>query len=142
MGFPEIAFNLFPGMGGYSLVARKAGMRLAEELIGVGESHTAEWHHGKGLVDQLFEPGEAYLATRTFIDTLKPKMNGIRAMLRARQRVLQLSRAELMEITEDWVDAAFTIDEKDLAFMERLVMLQNRRTSNLRQTMVSAANFA
>ncbi len=33
MGFPEIAFNLFPGMGGYSLVARKAGMRLAEELI-------------------------------------------------------------------------------------------------------------
>ncbi|PRX30677.1 DSF synthase [Paraburkholderia sp. BL18I3N2] len=141
MGFPEIAFNLFPGMGGYSLVARKAGMRLAEELIGVGESHTAEWHYGKGLVDQLFEPGEAYMATRTFIDTLKPKMNGIRAMLRARQRVLQLSRAELMEITEDWVDAAFTIEEKDLAFMERLVMLQNRRTSNLRQT-ANAANFA
>ena len=63
-----------------------------------------------------------------------------RAMLRARQRVLQLSRAELMEITEDWVDAAFTIEEKDLAFMERLVMLQTRRTSNLRQT-ASAANF-
>jgi DSF synthase len=63
-------------------------------------------------------------------------------MLRARQRVLQLSRAELMEITEDWVEAAFTIEEKDLAFMERLVMLQNRRTSNLRQTAVSTANFA
>jgi DSF synthase len=141
MGFPEIAFNLFPGMGGYSLVARKAGMRLAEELIGGGESHTAEWHQEKGLVDQLFEPGDAYVATRTFIDTLKPKMNGIRAMLRARQRVLQLPRAELMEITEDWVDAAFMIEEKDLAFMERLVMLQNRRTSNLRQTAASAANF-
>jgi DSF synthase len=142
MGFPEIAFNLFPGMGGYSLVARRAGMRLAEELIGVGESHTAEWHFGKGLVDHLFEPGDAYMATRTFIDTLRPKMNGIRAMLRARQRVMQLSRAELMEITEDWVDAAFMIEEKDLAFMERLVMLQNRRTSNLRQTASSAANFA
>jgi DSF synthase len=69
-------------------------------------------------------------------------MNGIRAMLLARQRVLQLSLAELMEITEDWVEAAFTIEEKDLAFMERLVMLQNRRTSNLRQTAVSTANFA
>jgi DSF synthase len=141
MGFPEIAFNLFPGMGGYSLVARKAGMRLAEELIGVGEPHTAEWHREKGLVDQLFEPGDAYVSTRTFIDTLKPKMNGIRAMLRARQRVLQLPRAELMEITEDWVDAAFMIEEKDLAFMERLVTLQNRRTANLRQTAASAANF-
>ncbi|MPW16637.1 enoyl-CoA hydratase [Paraburkholderia sp. CNPSo 3157] len=139
MGFPEIAFNLFPGMGGYSLVARKAGMRLAEELIGGGESHTAEWHASRGLVDQLFEPGEAYVATRTFIDTLRPKLNGIRAMVRARQRVLQLSRAELMEITEDWVQAAFTIEEKDLAFMERLVMLQNRRTGNLRQAAVNAA---
>jgi DSF synthase len=60
-------------------------------------------------------------------------------MLRARQRVLQLSRAELMEITEDWVEAAFTIEEKDLAFMERLVMLQNRRTSTMRQTSASIA---
>ncbi|SUB16596.1 Fatty acid oxidation complex subunit alpha [Pantoea agglomerans] len=37
MGFPEIAFNLFPGMGGYSLVARRSGMKLAEELICEGE---------------------------------------------------------------------------------------------------------
>jgi DSF synthase len=139
MGFPEIAFNLFPGMGGYSLVARRAGMRLAENLIGGGEAHTAEWHADKGLVDHLFEPGDAYVATRTFIDTLRPKLNGIRAMVRARQRVLQLSRAELMEITEDWVEAAFTIEEKDLAFMERLVMLQNRRTSNLRQPSANVA---
>lgn len=37
LGFPEIAFNLFPGMGGYSLVARRSGMKLAEELIYKGE---------------------------------------------------------------------------------------------------------
>ena len=59
MGFPEMAFNLFPGMGGYSLVARRSGMRLAEELIGTGESHTAEWFQARGLVDVLFEPGDA-----------------------------------------------------------------------------------
>ncbi|NYT62788.1 crotonase/enoyl-CoA hydratase family protein [Alcaligenaceae bacterium] len=128
MGFPEMAFNLFPGMGGYSLVARKAGMRLAEQLISSGESHTAEWHENKGLVDILFQPGEAYKATRTFIDVLRPKLNGMRAMLRARQRVLQLSRSELMDITEDWVESAFSIDLKDRQYMERLVMMQNRRT--------------
>ena len=47
MGFPEMAFNLFPGMGGYSLVARRSGMKLAEELIGSGESHTAEWFQAR-----------------------------------------------------------------------------------------------
>lgn len=129
MGFPEMAFNLFPGMGGYSLVARRSGMKLAEDLISTGESHTAEWFHGKGLVDALFEPGEAYRATRTFIDVMRPKLNGMRAMLRARQRVLKLSRSELMDITEDWVEAAFSIDPKDRAYMERLVMAQNRRAA-------------
>jgi DSF synthase len=129
MGFPEMAFNLFPGMGGYSLVARRSGMKLAEELIATGESHTAEWFHAKGLVDVLFEPGDAYKATRTFIDVMRPKLNGMRAMLRARQRVLSLSRSELMDITEDWVEAAFSIDPKDRAYMERLVMAQNRRSA-------------
>ncbi len=33
MGLPEILFNLFPGMGAYSLLARRVGPRLAEEMI-------------------------------------------------------------------------------------------------------------
>jgi DSF synthase len=129
LGFPEIAFNLFPGMGGYSLVARRSGMKLAEELIYKGESHTAEWYEQYGLVDQLFEPGQGYLAVRTFIDSLQPRLNGVRAMLRARQRVMQLPRSELMDITEDWVDAAFCLEPKDIAYMERLVQLQNRHAA-------------
>jgi DSF synthase len=132
LGFPEIAFNLFPGMGGYSLVARKSNMHVAETLISTGESRFAEWHAEKGLVDHVFEQGDAFLATRTFIDLMRPMLNGTRAMLRARQRVLPLSRAELMDITEDWVESAFKLEEKDIAFMERLVVLQNRRVSKLK----------
>lgn len=127
LGFPEIAFNLYPGMGAYSLVARKAHMRLAEELISSGEAHTAEWHHEKGLVDRLFDAGDAYQATRTFIDGMRPKLNGLRAMLRTRRRVLPITRTELLDITEDWAESAFQLQEKDLAYMERLVLLQNKR---------------
>ena len=78
--------------------------------------------------------GDSYICSSdsTFIDVTKPKLNGVRAMLRARERVFQLSRSELMDITEAWVHAAFTIEPKDLAYMERLVMLQNRRVSKLR----------
>lgn len=131
MGFPEIAFNLFPGMGAYSLVARKSHMRLAEELISSGESHTAEWYLDKGLVDQVFDQNDGFMAARTFIDVMRPKLNGIRGMIRARQRVLPINRAELMEITEDWARSAFLLEEKDLMYMERLVMLQNRHTNKL-----------
>src|SRR4029077_4580141 len=31
MGMPEILFNLFPGMGAYSLLGRRVGMKRAEE---------------------------------------------------------------------------------------------------------------
>ncbi len=34
-------------------------MKLAEELIYKGESHTAEWYEQHGLVDVLFEPDKA-----------------------------------------------------------------------------------
>ena len=98
----EIAFNLFPGMGGYSLVARKADRGIAEQLISTGEAHAAEWYEDRGLVDQTFDAGDAYLATRTFIDVTKPKLNGC-ARCCARERVFQLTRSELMDITEAWV---------------------------------------
>jgi DSF synthase len=128
LGFPEIAFNLYPGMGAYSLVSRKAHMRVAEHLISSGEAFPAEWHHEKGLVDRLFDEGDGYLETRSFIDTLRPKLNGMRAMLRTRRRVLPITKSELIDITEDWADSAFLLEEKDLAYMERLVVLQNRRS--------------
>jgi DSF synthase len=131
MGFPEVAFNLFPGMGAYSLVARKSHMRLAEELISSGESHTAEWYLDKKLVDEVFEPEGGFMAVRTFVDVMRPKLNSIRGMIRARQRVLPIDRAELMEITEDWARSAFQIEEKDLMYMERLVMLQNRHAQKI-----------
>lgn len=126
MGFPEIAFNLFPEMGGYSLVARRGGMKLAERMIMTGESRDAEWYQEQGLVDRLFELGDGLRAARTFIDTSRPKLNGYRAMLWARDRVLNIKRSELMDITEDWVESAFLLPESDVAYMERLLVLQQR----------------
>jgi DSF synthase len=130
LGFPEIAFNLFPGMGAYSFVARKGSIGLAERLISTGEAFTAEWHHERCLVDHLFsgdEGDDGYMAVRTLVDSLRPKLNGIRAMLRTRRRVQPITKQELLDITDDWAEAAFSLEEKDLAYMERLVMLQNRR---------------
>ncbi|EJH1903286.1 crotonase/enoyl-CoA hydratase family protein [Salmonella enterica] len=127
LGFPEIVFNLFPGMGGYSLAGRRVGVKLTEQLIYTGASHTAEWYEQHGLVDTLFEKGEGYTAIRAFIDTISHRLNGVRAMLRTRHRVTGLSRGELMDITEDWVEAAFCLGEKDIAYIEHLVRLQNRR---------------
>src|SRR5687767_1746589 len=53
MGLPEVLFNLFPGMGAYSLLARKIGTAAAEKLIMSGTVYTAEELHRLGVVDVL-----------------------------------------------------------------------------------------
>ncbi|VTP69104.1 enoyl-CoA hydratase [Leclercia adecarboxylata] len=35
-----------------------------------------------------------------------------------------------MDITEDWVEAAFCLQPKDVAYMQRLVQLQDRHTAS------------
>src|SRR5262245_35684975 len=49
-GFPETIFGLFPGMGAYSLVARRCGAAFAEEMMLSGKTYTAEEMKERGLV--------------------------------------------------------------------------------------------
>ena len=53
MGLPEILFNLFPGMGALSLLARKIGMNKAQELVTSGTILGARELHAMGVVDVL-----------------------------------------------------------------------------------------
>src|SRR5262249_17404712 len=57
MGMPEILFNLFPGMGAYSLLARRLGMKRAEDMIFSGRIYTAAELHEMGVVDVLVDDG-------------------------------------------------------------------------------------
>ena len=127
MGLPEVKFNLFPGMGGYSFLARKVSQQVVEGLIGNGEVHTGEWMHDQGIANRLFEQGEGVSAAHAFIDELQPKLNSIKAMLYARKRVSPVTYQELLDITDEWVRAAFRLSEADLQYMEHLVSLQGRR---------------
>jgi DSF synthase len=127
MGLPEILFNLFPGMGAYSLLTRRIGQRAAEEMILSGRVMTGAQMHEAGLVDVLAKDGEAEAATREWIERNAKRQNGTQAVFRARQVVNPITRQELDAIAELWVDAAFRLSERDLKMMGRLVRSQTRR---------------
>lgn len=127
MGFPEIVFNLFPGMGAYSLVSRKAGPRIAEELISSGKIYTAAELRQMGLVDIVVADGEGENAVYDFMRTNSRRRNGLRAMYECRRHTLPVAYDELMAITEVWVDAALRLEDRDLKMMSRLVRSQQRQ---------------
>jgi len=127
LGFPEILFNLFPGMGAYSLVSRRIGMRAAEELILSGRILPAAELHKMGVVDVLVKDGEGPSAVREWIVKNAKRRNGMQAAFRARKIVHPVTREELDAITDVWVDAAFRLQDRDLKMMGRIVRAQMRR---------------
>ena len=127
MGLPEIIFNLFPGMGAYSLLARRIGMRAAESLILSGRVLSAAKLHEMGVVDVLAKDGEGETAVRDWIAANAKRRNGLQGVLRSRQHVFPITRAELDAIGDTWVDCALRLEDKDLRMMGRLVRAQMQR---------------
>ena len=122
-GFPEIMFNLFPGMGAVSFLLRRSDQRVADELTSSGKTYTAEEMLQKGLIDLLVEDGEGPDAVRTY---LRRKARAMRAIYQVRRRTQHLTRRELDDIVAIWVDSALRINPRDLKLMGHLVARQDR----------------
>jgi DSF synthase len=124
-GFPEILFNLFPGMGAYSFLDRKVGQRGAEEIIGSGKVYSAEEMRALGVVDVVAEDGKGEAELAAFIKRRARSRNGMQALAATRRRVHSISFEELLDVVQIWVNAALRINLRDLKLMQRLVSRQN-----------------
>ncbi len=124
LGFPEILFNLFPGMGAYSILARKVGDALTQKLISGGRLYPAEELYDMRVVDVLAESGEGPAAVMDYVRHQNRAPNGMRAIRAARDIVNPITLEELMRVTEVWVDASLRLRPRDLRMMERLVKRQ------------------
>ncbi|MCM8854590.1 MAG: enoyl-CoA hydratase/isomerase family protein [Candidatus Thiodiazotropha sp.] len=127
--FPEVVFNMFPGMGAYSFLARRISPALVERMIVNAEGYTAEDLYEMGIVDVIADPGEGEMALRSFIRRLKKSSITRRSVLKMRNRVLPLEKQELLDIANDWVDAAFSLSDRDISAMSRLVRAQSKMMS-------------
>jgi DSF synthase len=127
MGLPEILFNLFPGMGAYSLLARRASPRVAEELILSGKILPAAKLHEMGIIDVLAKDGEGEAAVQAWIAKNARRRSGHQAVMRVRQQVNPVTREELDAIADTWVDCAMRLEDRDMRMMSRVVRAQMER---------------
>jgi DSF synthase len=124
-GFPEILFNLFPGMGAYSFLERRIGQRAAEQMLTSGRIYSAEDMLAAGVIDEIAADGEGEAAIGALIKRRQRSRNGIAAISAVRRRVHRLDFAELLDVVQIWVDAALRLNPRDLKLMQRLVSRQN-----------------
>ena len=128
LGLPEVLFNLFPGMGAYSLLSRKLSPAQAERLILSGTMYSAEELFDMGIVDVLADPGEGAMAVYDYVKRENRARNGFRAVRGVRAHVHPITYRELLDITEMWVEAALRLEHRDLRMMERLVNRQSQKS--------------
>jgi DSF synthase len=125
-GLPEILFNLFPGMGGYSYLVRKIGEKQARAFVEDGRSRSAEEMVELGLVDVLAEPGQGEQALRDYLGQGR-RFNTMRTIRRACKRVDPVQKGELLEIVDIWVDLAMQLSADDLRRMDCLARVQEKK---------------
>jgi len=129
-GFPEILFNLFPGMGAFSYLSRRISMRDTEQLILSGKQYSAVELYEMGIIDVLVEDGQGVNAVNEFINNHRTQQRARVAMQKAKMRSTFISFSELRDITDIWVDAALKTSSSDVEFMKRLIKVQNRKFVN------------
>jgi DSF synthase len=130
-GFPEVLFNLFPGMGAWNLVIRKAGFAVANEMILSGKLYTAEELQRFRLVDAVVDDGEGERAIDEVLAGVHPRLRGTLAALEARRLASPITYEMLSEIVELWTRTALTLTDRDLRLMERLARAQARRAGDI-----------
>ena len=136
-GFPEILFNLFPGMGAFSFLSRKVGRRAAEDMIISGTIYSARQLYDLGVIDVLTPDGTGEAAVHSFVSKHSKSMGGRQAFERARNVVSPVSEEELLRVVEIWADTALKLNERDLKVMDRLIRAQSR---NIEQENPSTSN--
>jgi len=124
-GFPEILFNLFPGMGAYSFLDRKVGQHRAEEIITSGKIYSADEMRELGVVDAVSEDGQGEAEVAALIRRRARSRNGLAALAATRRRVHSITFEELLDVVTIWTDAALRLNLRDLKLMQRLVSRQN-----------------
>ncbi len=126
-GFPEVLFNLFPGMGAWDFTIRKAGFAVASEMILSGRLYSAEELHYRKLVDIVAEDGEGEMALEKVLRDVDPRHRGTLAALRAQRLACPVRYEALSAIVELWAESALGLTDRDLRLMERLARAQARK---------------
>jgi DSF synthase len=127
MGFPEVLFDLFPGMGAYTFLSRRVTPAQAERMMLDGNIYSSEELYRMGVVDMLVPRGEGLQAARELVRRRRRMGNALRSLNTVRATCNPVSLDELMSVTATWVDAAMRLSERGLQNMERLVRAQKRR---------------
>jgi DSF synthase len=123
-GFPEVLFNMFPGMGGMSFLTRRVNRRIADDIVRTGRQYTALELLDMGVIDQVVETGEGLDAVHRLMRKRSHQESAHSAMNRVDRLIRPIGLQELHDVVKIWVDCAVNLSPRSLEWMQRLYQRQ------------------
>lgn len=123
-GFPEVLFGLFPGMGAYTFVYRRAGRRVADEMVFSGRFYNGQQLFDMGLAEMVARDGEGRATLRDYLKKMDRRFAARNALFEVRRQTECVTRDEMMNIARNWVETALALDNKDVKRMRLIARAQ------------------
>lgn len=119
-GLPEVLFNMFPGSGGLSFLARRVNPRVSDEIARTGRLYPAQELFEMGVIDEVVSTGGAQEAMLRLIRQRERQYEAHAAMNVVSRLLRPISLSELNDVARLWVDTALRLDERGKQWMRRL----------------------
>jgi len=119
-GFPEVLFNMFPGMGGLSFLSRRTSRQTVNELTRSGRMYSAQELFDMGVIDLVVETGAGPSAVQQLMRQRERQVEAHVAMNTIDRMLRPVTLEELDDIVTLWVDAALGLSQRGLQWMRRL----------------------
>ena len=129
MAFPEIIFNLFPGMGAYHLLARRLSPAHTKQFMRNIKQYTADDLCEMGVIDMVVADGTGVAAVTNYIKNNDRRRIGLQAIENVHRQMHPVGYDSLTTVIQKWVDAAMQLTTRDLKMMGRLTSEQYRMSA-------------
>ncbi|HOZ50958.1 MAG TPA: crotonase/enoyl-CoA hydratase family protein [Chitinophagaceae bacterium] len=128
--FPEVIFGTFPGMGAYSFLTKKVGFNRASEIINSNKTFTAQEIFDQGIINKVCDDGHGLATVSSMIKNGEMDKIVSNPFSNICNKV---SKQELIDIVNVWLDRAFVLNEDNLARMTKLANFQKRKIEQTKE---------
>ena len=118
--FPEVLFDMFPGMGAMSFLTRRVPRKVVNDLTRSGRQFSADELLNMGVIDKVVETGQGREAVARLARKWEYQHEAHSAMNAVDRLLHPVTITELNEVVRLWVDCALQLSPRGLEWMRRL----------------------
>jgi len=132
-GLQQIRFNMCPGIGVYSFLARKVGVNNADAIIRNARLYTAQEINEMGAITEIARTGEGKKVVDRYMKQYKRSFRVMQAIHAAKMHYAPLEFEELEYMAELWADTMTRLSSEEISKLEKIADSQRKQIYGISQ---------